>query len=181
MRKLDGHALWVPTWSPAEVVLRATLVYFFTVAAFRLAGRKELSRYATHDIVLLFLIAVATRQTVVGNDTSVTAGLVALSTIVGWDILLSRLVYRSRRVAQIIDGKIRRLIHQGTFDETELKRARLSREELVSLLRRHGHQDLHRVQEAFLERSGRVTFVMDGARPDPPADANRNLEPSEDS
>lgn len=164
MAKLDWHALWVPTWSPAEIVLRATISYFFTVAAFRLAGRKELSRYATHDIVLLFLIAVAMRQTVVGNDTSLTAGLVALSTIVGWDTLLSRLAYRSRRAAQIVDGKIRRLVHHGTVDEAELKRARLSRDELVSLLRRHGHQDLHRVHEAFLERSGRVTFVMDDAQ-----------------
>lgn len=162
MAHFDWHALWVPSWSPLEVVFRATIVYFFTVGAFRLAGRKELSRYATHDIVLLFLIATATRQTIVGTDTSLTTGLVGLSTIIGWDTLLSHLAYRSRRAAQIVDGKIRRLVRDGVIDDAELKRARLSRDELVSLLRRHGHQDLRRVRDAFLERSGRITFLLDG-------------------
>ncbi len=161
MDKFDWHGLWVPTLPPWEVVLRASVIYFFAVAAFRAAGRKELSRYATHDIVLLFLIAPATRQTMTGTDTSLTSGLVALSTVIGWDTVLSHLVYRSRRAARVIDGAVRCLIHDGTLDEAELKKARLSRDELVSLLRRQGHEDLGRVRQAFLERSGRVTFVMD--------------------
>jgi uncharacterized membrane protein YcaP (DUF421 family) len=160
MRVVDWHQLWAPQWSPQEVILRATVVYAFTLTLVRVVGRKELSRYATHDLVLLFLIATAVRQTMVGTDTSLTSGLVALATITAWDTLLSYAVYRSRRTAVIVDRKLRRLIRNGHIQDEELRRVRISREELVSLLRRHGHEDLGRVRDAYMERSGRVTFVL---------------------
>ncbi len=160
MRGFTWHAVWVPTWSPWEVIFRASAVYAFTVALFRVVGRKELSRYATHDIVLLFLIATAARQSMVGSDSSVTSAFIALATIAGWDTLLSWLAYRSRRVAAVVDGRLRRLVSDGKIHDDELRRVRMSREELASLLRRHGHDDLGRVRDAYMERSGRVTFVM---------------------
>jgi uncharacterized membrane protein YcaP (DUF421 family) len=161
VRGFDWHAMWAPQWPPWEVVLRATIIYFFTAALFRLVGRKELSRYATHDIVLLFLVATATRESMVGKDTSLTSAMIALGTIVAWDTLGSWLSYRSRRMARVIDGKIRRLVKDGAVDEAEMRRARVSHDELLALLRRHGHTDLGRVRDAFFERTGRVTFVMD--------------------
>lgn len=160
MRAFDWHAIWLPTWSPWEVVLRASVVYAFTVAIFRVIGRKELSRYATHDVVLLFLIATAARQSMVGTDTSVTSGLLALATIAAWDTLLSYVAFRSRRAAGVVDGKLRRLIRDGRVQDDEIKHVRISRDELVALLRRHGHENLGRVRDAYMERSGRVTFVM---------------------
>lgn len=160
MRAFGWSALWSPTWSPWEVIFRASVMYLFTVTLFRMIGRKELSRYAVHDIVLLFLIATATRQSMVGTDTSLTSALMALATIAAWDTLLGYTAFRSRRWAAVIDGKLRRLVRDGRIEDNELQRVRISREELTALLRRQGHDDLAQVRDAYLERSGRVTFVM---------------------
>lgn len=160
MSAVDWHAVWAPKWSVWEVIFRSSVVYVFTVTMFRVIGRKELSRYATHDIVLLFLIATAARQSMVGTDTSLTSALVALATIAAWDTLLSHAAYRSQRLAAVVDGKLRRLVKDGRLQEHELRRARISREELIALLRRQGRDDVGQVRDAYLERSGRVTFVM---------------------
>ncbi|HVX94793.1 MAG TPA: YetF domain-containing protein [Polyangia bacterium] len=160
MRAFDWKGLWSPTWPPWEVALRATLVYLFVVVAFRAVGRKELGRYATHDIVLLFLISTAARQSIVGPDTSLTSAFVALATIIGWDALVSYGTFRSKRLARVIDGPVRQLVKGGAVDDKELENARISRDELVALLRQHGRDDLGDVEHAYLERSGRVTFLL---------------------
>lgn len=160
MRGFDWHGLWMPRWPPWEVTFRATFIYFFATALFRLVGRKEISGYAMPDIVLLFLIAVATRESMVGTDSSLTSAAVALGTIVGWDWLASHATFRSRRLAKVIDGPVQPLVVDGEVNEDELKRARISREELRALLRRRGRRDLEEVKEAYLERSGTVTFIV---------------------
>jgi uncharacterized membrane protein YcaP (DUF421 family) len=164
VRDFDWHGMWWPQAPPWEVALRATVIYFFIIALFRAAGRKELSRYATHDIILLFLITTAARQSIVGTDTSLTTAFVGLATIIGWNWLASYAAARSSRAATVIDGPVRRLIANGRVDDAELGQARLSREELTALLRRQGRDDLSDVKDAYLERSGRVTFILARAR-----------------
>jgi len=161
MRGFDWQDLWVPTWPPWEVALRATIIYGLVVGLFRLLGRKELGRTTTHGIVLLFLVTTAVRQSIVGTDTSVTTAFIALVTIMGWDALASRLARRSRRAANVIDGPVRRLVSDGQVDDGELRRAGISRDELVAVLRRKGRDDLAAVTDAYLERSGRVTFILE--------------------
>ena len=160
MRSFSWSALWTPTWPPWEVALRATLVYFAAQILFRLIGRKELSRYATHDILLLFLINSALRQSMVGTDTSLTAAFVALGTIVAWDALLSYVSFRSGRLAAMIEGRVRHLVTDGVVNETELARAHISRDELVSQLRQRGCDDVAVVKDAYLERSGQLSFIL---------------------
>jgi len=65
--------MWVPTWSPWEVVFRASVIYGVVQILFRNIGGKERSRYAIPDLALMLLIAVAARQAIVGPDTSLTS------------------------------------------------------------------------------------------------------------
>ncbi len=82
MIPFDWHRLWVPHLTPWEVALRATFVYFLAQLLFRVVGRKELSRYGTHDIILLLIVSTSVRQSIVGSDSSLTSAAVALRTIV---------------------------------------------------------------------------------------------------
>lgn len=163
MTASEWHKLWTPALPPWEVALRATIIYFLTQLLLRILGRKELSRYATHDLVLIFLIATAVRESIVGGDSSLTAAAVGLTTIMVWDAVLSYASFRSELLASLIAGTPRRLIADGKIDEAEMRRARLSHEELKAQLRRHGCDDLGRVKDARLERSGQITFVLWGA------------------
>ena len=160
MRDFDWHGMWHPTWPPGEVALRAGLIYLFILILFRLIGRKELSRYSGFNVAVLFLISVATRQTILGDDTSLTNAMVALGTIFGLDYLLSVLVFRSRGLADILEGPVRQLVKDGVPNPRQLVHCRISREELEAELRRYGRSSLDEVEAAYLERSGRITFTF---------------------
>ena len=77
MAPIDVAGLWKPELNPLEVVLRATIIYAFLLVAFRVVGRKELGRWGASDVVLIFLISVAARQSIVGNDGSLTTAMLA--------------------------------------------------------------------------------------------------------
>ena len=76
MKPIDWHGLWVPDLHPLEVIIRVSLVFLFVQGVLRLLGRKELSRYASFDLALLFLLAVCMRMTIVANDDSLTTGFI---------------------------------------------------------------------------------------------------------
>ncbi len=160
MQPFDWHAMWAPTWHPATVIVRAAIVYGIIQVMFRIVGRKELGRYSTFDIAVLFLITTAARQTIVGDDKSITSAAIGLGTILSVDWMLSYLCFRSSTVARIVQGPIPRLVHDGEIDDRALRRHRISREQLLAYLRQHGHRDLDDVADAYLERSGRVSFVF---------------------
>ena len=160
MPSIDWGGMWRPERSPWETALRALVVYLFVHVGFRLAGRKELGRHATYDIVLLFFVGVAMRQTIVGDDPSLTTAMIGFGTLLVADFLIAWLARRSPKAALLIDGPVRELVRDGRVDEGELRRARMSVEQLLGSLRRRGADDLDRVRRACLERSGHISFIL---------------------
>jgi uncharacterized membrane protein YcaP (DUF421 family) len=155
--------LWEPELSPVEVLVRSAIVYLGLLVVFRLIGRKELSRYSPFDFAVILLVATALRKSLVGDDDSLTTAFVALGTILGLDVLLSWLAFRSRLLARVLEGPPRQLVDDGKPIDEALRRSRFTREELVSRLRKYGIDRLEDVQSAWLERDGHVTFVIRGA------------------
>jgi uncharacterized membrane protein YcaP (DUF421 family) len=152
--------MWIPALSPVEVIFRAALVYFFVQLGFRVLGRKEWNKYSAYNLSILFLIAVALRMTLVGNDQSITSGLLSLVTMLTLDWVLSYLSFRNERLSNLIKGSPRVLIKNGQFNEKQMIQARISRQYLASELRVRGHWNLDQVQDAILEQSGTISFRM---------------------
>lgn len=157
---IDLESMWKPELSPLEVVLRAAIIYAFLIVAFRVVGRKELGRWGASDVVLLFLISVAARQTIVGEDRSLTTAMVALGTLLGLDWALSALTARSSRLADLLEGEIRQLVRDGELQRDVMRRTRISEDELLEQVRRAGKETLADLKDAFLERSGKITIVL---------------------
>jgi uncharacterized membrane protein YcaP (DUF421 family) len=158
MPDFDWPGLFTPTLHPLETVLRAVLVFLFAQVVLRLVGRKELSRYAAFDVVLLFLLSTALRQTLVADDQSVTTGFLSLATLGGMDWLFAYGTYRSRKVARFLLGPTRELVRDGELNRRNLRRTRISDKELYSSLREHGKSDLKEVAVAHLEPDGKLSF-----------------------
>ncbi|SRR5258706_14952424 len=110
---IDWRAMWIPTWSPWEVVLRASAVYVVVQILFRYIGSKELGRYATHELAMVVLVTVAAREAIVGTDVSLTSATVGLTTLATLEWLLSYLSFRSPRFAKWIEGPVCQLIHEA--------------------------------------------------------------------
>jgi uncharacterized membrane protein YcaP (DUF421 family) len=128
---------------------------------FRLVGRKERGRNAASDGANLPLVAVGAPDSIVGTDASLTSALVGRATVSRLDGLLSYFTFRARRLADVIEGPPRQLVREGTLLERGLRRSRISRDQLLACSREKGRGSLAEVvRGAYLERSGRVSFIL---------------------
>jgi uncharacterized membrane protein YcaP (DUF421 family) len=160
MKPVDWHGIWVPEMHPLEVIFRVSMVFLFAQLVLRAIGRKELGRYATFDLALLFLLTVCLRKTMVGDDGSLTTGFLALATLGAWDRLFSWLSFRNRGAARVLEGRPLELVRGGELVHENLRRSRISHRELLSQLRTYGRDDLKEVRAAYLEPSGQLTFLF---------------------
>jgi len=156
----DWSGLWEVQQPVAETIVRSSFIYLIVHLLLRLAGRKELSRYSSFDVAVLFLIGVAVRRTMTVDDASLTTATIALGTVVLWDVFFSWLGFRSTLAATLLKGKPRLLVKNGIPLDAELRACRISMDELMSRGREAGLANLTRVAEAYLETDGKVSFVV---------------------
>ena len=161
MRAVDWARLWLPEQSPWETALRAVTVYAFVHVGFRLVGRRSLGQHSTYAIVLLFLISVSMREAIVAGDPSLTTAMIAFSTLLAVDAIVARLTMVSPAAARVVEGPVRELVRDGRPDEDEMRRAHVSREQLLAAVREHGRGSLADVRRAHLERTGRISVIFE--------------------
>lgn len=160
MSSFDFAHLWRPTLHPAEVVVRAAIVYVFVMAVFRTAGRKAIQRWGMPEVALLFLVTTALRKSIVGDDASLTTAMIALVTIAALDRLLAAVTFRWVRAADAVEGPVLWLVRDGTLDRAAMARAKIADGELLARVRARGHERLDEIRHAWFERNGDVTIVF---------------------
>jgi uncharacterized membrane protein YcaP (DUF421 family) len=142
-----------------DIVIRATIIFLFVFALTRLLGRRELNSLEPFDLILLVVTGDLVQQGVTQNDNSLTGAVLAISTIGLLTVLLSWLSYRFKRVRPILDGEPIVLVEDGELIAANLRRQRLTREEIGAEARLEGISSLEDVRWAILETNGRISFV----------------------
>ena len=115
MRLFDWHALYVNLWanlwelgastltvSLAEKILRPILVYAFLVVILRRFGQRILAQLNPFDLVVLLTLSNTVQNAIIGNDTSLSGGLIGAAALIGVNALTVRLVYRGPRVEHLL-------------------------------------------------------------------------------
>jgi uncharacterized membrane protein YcaP (DUF421 family) len=160
--RMDLVEMFVPEVSPAEIVVRSALVYLLVLVLFRLFGRLQQARHAGFDLAVMFLLGTALRKTIVGDDPSLTSGAIGLTTLFALDWVMSFFTWRSERLSLIVEGRPRQIVKDGAPIEESLARSRLNIHELRERLREQGTDELEKVRAAFVERDGKITFLLRG-------------------
>lgn len=146
----------------ALVALRTLVVYAVVLVGLRLFGKRQLSQITPYDLVVILLISNAVQNAMVGDDTSLTAGLVAALTLLIVNWLISRLVLSSERVAHVMIGQPVLLVNNGEIVADNLAREGLLPQEVLAAMREHGIARLEDVGMAVLEVDGSISFVPTG-------------------
>lgn len=143
-----------------DAVLRAAAIYGFLLVIFRITGRRSLAQATTFDLILLLIISEATQQALLGDDFSVTNGLIIISTLVAIDVGLSLLQHRFRTFDKIIDGVPLVIVEDGKPMDERLHKARIDISEVMEQARAtQGLERLDQVKYAVLERNGSISIV----------------------
>lgn len=153
------HNLLAPPDSYLSIVISSFVVYFFIVLGIRLFGKKEITQLSITDLVFILLISNAVQNAMVGPDATLTGGLVAAGTLFLTNYLFKQLLYRFPRLGRIIQGEAIMLIYRGGVNNDNLRRARITNEELLETLREHGLEYVSDVELAVLEVDGNISVV----------------------
>jgi uncharacterized membrane protein YcaP (DUF421 family) len=155
--------IFVPDVSVAEKVLRSVVVYLFMLAAFRFTGKRQVGQLTPFDLVVLLIISNVVQNAVIGNDNSLTGGLIGAVTILALNYVVVELTWRSKRVRRVLEATPTILIHNGRILEANLARERITRDDLFAALRRNGLVTADQVRFAVLEENGGISVVPHAA------------------
>ena len=100
----------VPVW---EIVIRTAVVYLVILVGLRLAGKREVGQLTVIDLVVLLLISNAVQNAMLGPDTSLLGGIIAVVVLLAMSVLLSQLRLRSQRLRHLVQGSPTVLVLHG--------------------------------------------------------------------
>lgn len=142
-----------------DLVIRAAVAYVAVFAFTRLLGRRELSQMQPFDLILLVVIGDLIQQGVTQNDLSVTGLLLVVATVGLLQVAASYLSFRFKRLRPLLEGEPVVIVENGAFIERNLKRERLTVDDVTEEMRLHEITSLAEVRWAVLETSGRMSFI----------------------
>ncbi|MDI9320608.1 MAG: DUF421 domain-containing protein [Phycisphaerales bacterium] len=142
-----------------NIVFRALSVYVFMIVALRIFGKKELAQLSVVDLVFILLISNAVQNAMVGPSTSLEGGLVAASALFSANYTLKKVMYRNKKLSQILQGEAVPLIYKGSVNEANCRKAEISITELQAAVREHGVNAIDEVDIAMLEVDGNISIV----------------------
>lgn len=144
-----------------EIPLRSIGIYVFIVLAIRLFGKKELAQLSVIDLVFILLISNSVQNAMVGPDTSMWGGILAALGLFSANYIFKQLLYRSKSVNEFIQGDPVMLVHHGNIIQENLKKERISMEELEATIREHGIPSISNVDLAVLEVDGNISILSE--------------------
>jgi uncharacterized membrane protein YcaP (DUF421 family) len=147
----------------AEKLLRPVLVYLALILLLRLFGKRELAQLNPFDLVVLLSLSNTVQNAIIGDDNSVSGGVIGAFSLLAINWLLVRVLYRSRRLTRALEGRSALLIHNGQIEQKAMRNEMLSREELLAVVHRQGFEGFHQVRRCELEPNG--TFFIEGFEP----------------
>lgn len=142
-----------------DIVLRAVVVFFFLLFLTRVVGRRELSSLEPFDLILLIVIGDLVQQGVTQSDHSLTGAVLAAAAFGVLTVVVSYVSYRFVRLRPVIEGEPLILLQEGEPIGHNLRRERITLEEIAAAARQQGIASLAEVQWAVLETGGRISFI----------------------
>jgi uncharacterized membrane protein YcaP (DUF421 family) len=151
--------IFMPEISIAEKVLRSIVVYLFLLVAFRFTGKRQVGQLTPFDLVALLIISNVVQNAVTGNDTSLGGGLLGAVTILALNYTVAEVAYPSKRARRLLEAQPTLLIHNARILHDNLRRERVTLDELLAALRRNGVAEPTEVRFAVLEENGAISVI----------------------
>jgi uncharacterized membrane protein YcaP (DUF421 family) len=142
-----------------EKILRPVIVYAFLVISLRLSGKRELVQLNPFDLVVLLTLSNTVQNAIIGDDNSVTGGLIGAASLLATNYLVVRFLYGHRNLDQIVEGRADVLVENGKLRRQNLKKELITEAQLEAAARKQGFASLAEVEQCVLEPGGTLTFL----------------------
>lgn len=149
-----------------EKVLRTVIVYVALIIGLRLAGKRELSQLNPFDLVVLLTISNTVQNAIIGNDNTVSGGILGVATLLFVNFLMVRYIYTNQKMEKLIEGSEDVVIDQGVLQKKTMDRELLTMNELLMAAHKQGISSLDEVERAVLEPEGGISFTLATPKPE---------------
>jgi len=148
-----------------EKLLRPVIVYLVLIGLLRLFGKRELAQLNPFDLVVLLSLSNTVQNAIIGDDNSITGGVIGAFGLLTINWLVARTIFRHPKLNRMLQGHSTVLIRDGRVDPKAMKHESLTHEELMEVIHRQGFESLSQVRRCELEPSG--TFYVEAFEPSP--------------
>jgi uncharacterized membrane protein YcaP (DUF421 family) len=138
----------------AEKILRPVIVYLCLILFLRIFGKRELAQLNPFDLVVLLCLSNTVQNSIIGDDNSVSGGVIGVFSLLAVNWLLTRVLYNLPKLNQALEGEPTVLIRHGVVDREAMKKEVLTELELKTILHKQGLGDYSEVEKCVLEPSG---------------------------
>ena len=138
----------------AEKMLRPAIVYAFLVVMLRIFGKRELAQLNPFDLVVLLSLSNTVQNAIIGDDNSVSGGLIGASTLFAVNYLVVRFLFKHRRLDEVLEGKPTCLVEDGCVCHDSLAKELLTESELLTVAHRQGFASLDEIHHCIIEPGG---------------------------
>jgi len=155
-----------------EKIIRPLIVYAFLLATFRFLGKRLLAQLNPFDLVVLLILSNTVQNAIIGNDNSVTGGVIGALTLLLFNNLVVHKLNKHHRLERLVEGEADALIENGKIVTQTLERDGVSKYELAVAAHKQGFDTLNDVERAVLAPGGALFFF----RHTPTTDESRQKE-----
>ena len=141
-----------------EKLARPAIVYVALVVLLRIFGKRELAQLNPFDLVVLLSLSNTVQNAIIGDDNSVTGGIIGAFGLLAINWLVVRVLFRSPRLTRMMEGRSTVLVRNGQIDMKALQRESLTREELIDVIHRQGFEKSTRCAAVSSSRTARFTW-----------------------
>ena len=160
---METHQIWKDMFilglPIAEKILRPIIIYVFLIVGLRLSGKRELAQLNPFDLVVLLTLSNTVQNAIIGDDNTVTGGIIGAVALLTINYVVVRFLYDHRKLDQLVEGKADVLIEDGRIHIGRLKKELITLEELASAARKQGFDSLTEIQKCILEPGGTLCYV----------------------
>ncbi len=144
----------------AVTLIRATILYFIIIFLMRLMGKRQIGELQPSELVVTILLSEIASIPMQDNRVPILHSIVALLTLVSYEIFSSVLSLKSQKIRSVLQGKPIIVIRDGKIDIKALKKLRMSVNDLISLLRQKDVFEVSQVSYAIIETNGKISVLL---------------------
>lgn len=160
------------------ILFRTFVVYVILIATMRIMGKRQLGELEISELVTTLLISEIASLPIVDQDIPVLHAIIPLVTILTLEVILSVILLKIPRLKNLASARPSVLIRHGKIDQGEMRRIRISIDELISEIRQSGLGSIAQVDYAILEQNGKISIIPRKSA-QPPDAAALGLDPQE--
>jgi uncharacterized membrane protein YcaP (DUF421 family) len=142
-----------------DIVIRGVIVFVFLYVLMRIVGRRELSSLEPFDLILLVILGDAVQQGLTQDDYSMTGAILAVGTIATLQVSVSWVNFKFPKLRSVLDGEPVVIVQDGKPIEKNLKRERVTLDDLAEEARKQNIAKFEDIKWAVMETSGEISFI----------------------